>query len=79
MDSSAFLRADDSVCLSRRIARDTGERGRTETSVRRQWESTVRPMFDRYVEPTATFADDTFDGGRPLQQIVEAVTKRFGW
>jgi uridine kinase len=74
-----FLDAEDELCLARRIARDTTERGRTEASVRQQWESTVRPMFGRYVEPTAAYADAVCDGDRPLDEIVDDVTRRFGW
>ena len=74
-----YLRADDGLCLSRRVERDTRERGRTEASVRHQWRSTVRPMCGRYVEPTAAHADAVFDGSRPLDEIVDAVTRRFGW
>ncbi len=74
-----FLDAEDELCLARRIARDTTERDRTEASVRQQWESTVRPMFGRYVEPTAAYADAVCDGDRPLDEIVDDVTRRFGW
>ncbi len=74
-----FLDATDELCLRRRIARDRLERGRTEASVRHQWESTVRPMFERYGEPTAVFADAVCDGNRPLGEIVDEVTRRFGW
>jgi uridine kinase len=74
-----FLDATDELCLERRIARDRLERGRTEASVRHQWESTVRPMFERYGEPTAVFADAAYDGNRPVGEIVAEVTQRFGW
>ena len=74
-----FLDAEDELCLARRVARDTTERGRTEASVRQQWESTVRPMFGQYVEPTAAYADAVCDGDRPLDEIVDDVTRRFGW
>lgn len=74
-----FLVAEEERCLARRVTRDTHERGRTEALVRRQWESTVRPMFERYGEPTVAFADAVCDGNRPVDEIVDDVRRRFGW
>ncbi len=74
-----FLAAEEERCLARRVTRDTHERGRTEASVRRQWESTVRPMFERYGKPTAAFADAVCDGNRPVGEIVDDIRRRFGW
>lgn len=39
------------VRRERRLERDTRERGRTATSVRRQWRQQVEPMFQRHVAP----------------------------
>jgi len=39
------------VRRERRLERDTRERGRTATSVRRQWREQVEPMFRRHVAP----------------------------
>ena len=71
--------AIDELCLKRRIVRDGLDRGRTEASVRHQWELTVRPMFEQFGEPTAVFADAVYDGNRPPGEIVDEVTRRFGW
>jgi uridine kinase len=41
------------------------ERGRTAESVIKQYMETVRPMYERFVRPTAAFADirlDTSEG-----------------
>jgi uridine kinase len=51
-----FIDADHATCLARRLARDVRERGRTEASVRAQYELTVRPMYDRHVAPTRRFS-----------------------
>ncbi len=55
-DASCFLDCDEALRLSRRVARDVEERGRTEESVRRQFTSTVGPMHAKYVEPSRAHA-----------------------
>ena len=49
--------ADSDVRLRRRMARDTQERGRTSAQVLEQFETTVRPMHDQWVEPSKKNAD----------------------
>ena len=68
-----FIRVDAATALARRIARDRAERGREETSVRQQWASTVWPSFERWVAPTARFADVTVDGALPTAAAATAV------
>ena len=48
--------------LARRLSRDTVERGRTVDSVLEQYFETVRPMHERYVEPTRTEAHQVLSG-----------------
>jgi uridine kinase len=60
-----FIDADHATCFERRIARDVRERGRTEDSVREQYELTVRPMYERFVRPTRAFADLVLRGEDP--------------
>ncbi len=50
IDTPADLRA------TRRMLRDIEERGRTARSVIEQYESTVRPMHEQFVEPSRQFA-----------------------
>ena len=51
-----FIDTPDETRLKRRIARDMDERGRTEESVRKQFEASVLPMHKKFVEP---FRDST--------------------
>jgi uridine kinase len=71
-----FVEAADELCRSRRIARDTRERGRTERSVGEQCERTVRPMCERYVLPTRRFAELVVRGDRPLGEGVDSILSR---
>lgn len=56
-DISVFVDADADVRLIRRIRRDTAERGRTFDSVVDQYFATVKPMHEKYVEPSKKNAD----------------------
>jgi len=66
--TSVFVTLHDHVCLSRRIERDTKERGRSRESVLAQYNKTVRPMNEKYILPTKTFADIVVDGENPLER-----------
>jgi uridine kinase len=64
--AAVFIRIDETAALARRTERDTRLRARSPESVRRQWETTVWPMYCRYVEPTRRYADVILDGAAPL-------------
>ena len=56
MDIRVFVDTDADVRLCRRILRDVRERGRTLESVLEQYQTTVKPMHEKYVEPSKKFA-----------------------
>ena len=65
MDIKVFVDTDADVRLCRRIVRDVRERGRTLESVVEQYQNTVKPMHEQYVEPSKKFADIIVpEGGR---------------
>lgn len=67
MDIKVFVDTDADVRLCRRIVRDVRERGRTLESVVDQYQNTVKPMHEQYVEPSKKFADIIVpEGGRNL-------------
>ena len=67
MDIKIFVDTDADVRLCRRIARDVNERGRTLESVLSQYQTTVKPMHEKYVEPSKKFADLVVpEGGKNL-------------
>lgn len=73
LDESIYITADHEVCLARRIFRDVRERGRTEESVRRQYEETVRPMCEAHIAPTRYYAEIVLSGVDPLKQSVHNI------
>ena len=67
MDIKVFVDTDADVRLCRRIVRDVRERGRTLESVVEQYQNTVKPMHEQYVEPSKKFADIIVpEGGKNL-------------
>ena len=57
MDIRIFMSAPLDVCLIRRLKRDVVERHRSFESVLHQYETTVRPMYLQFIEPTSRYAD----------------------
>jgi uridine kinase len=57
MDLKVFVDTKAAVRLERRIRRDMRDRGRTRESVVEQFNTTVRPMHVRFVEPSKRHAD----------------------
>ena len=57
MDIRIFVDTDADIRLCRRIKRDVNKRGRSLESVLEQYKNTVKPMHDRYVEPSKKYAD----------------------
>ena len=67
MDIKIFVDTDADIRLGRRIKRDVNKRGRSMESVLLQYQATVKPMHDRYVEPSKKFADlVVLEGGKNL-------------
>lgn len=67
MDIRIFVDTDADVRLCRRIKRDVNKRGRTLESVLNQYLQTVKPMHEKYVEPSKKYADIVVpEGGKNL-------------
>lgn len=67
MDIRIFVDTDADVRLCRRIKRDVSKRGRTLDSVLEQYQTTVKPMHEKYVEPSKKFANIVVpEGGKNL-------------
>lgn len=67
MDIRIFVDTDADIRLCRRIKRDVNKRGRTLESVLTQYQNTVKPMHDLYVEPSKRYASIIVpEGGKNL-------------
>ena len=56
MDIRIFVDTDADIRLCRRIKRDVNKRGRSMESVIEQYQTTVKPMHEKYVEPSKRYA-----------------------
>jgi uridine kinase len=57
MDAKIYVDTAADERLMRRIRRDTVERARSISSVLEQYEATVKPMHEEFVEPSKRYAD----------------------
>jgi uridine kinase len=75
-DLKIFVDTDADIRLLRRVERDTAERGRSFTSVKEQYLTTVKPMHDAFVEPSKQYADVIIPMCRQNQTAVDLVISR---
>ena len=67
MDIKIFVDTDADIRVCRRIKRDVKKRGRSLESVIAQYQETVKPMHEKYVEPSKKYADIVVpEGGKNL-------------
>ena len=76
MDIRIFVDTDADIRLCRRIKRDVTKRGRTLESVLAQYQQTVKPMHERYVEPSKKFANLVVPEGGKNIVALEMITDR---
>lgn len=74
-DTKVFIDADSDVRLQRRILRDTKERGRSLDSVLEQFIKQVKPMHEKYVEPTKKYADIIIPRGAKNTKGIEILVR----
>ena len=57
LDLKLYVDVPMDICLARRLRRDMVERDRSLDSVLQQYDTTVRPMFFQFIEPSKQHAD----------------------
>ncbi len=73
MDIRIFMSTPLDVCLTRRLKRDVVERHRTFESVVHQYETTVRPMYLQFIEPSSRYADIIVPRGGENRIAIEMI------
>ena len=76
MDIKIFVDTDADVRLCRRVKRDVTKRGRSLDSVLTQYQETVKPMHEKYVEPSKKFADIVVPEGGKNQVALDMIEGR---
>jgi len=72
-DIKVFMDTPLDICLLRRIARDTSERGRSFESISDQYRATVRPMYYEHIEPSKQHAHIVVTGGGRNRVAIDMV------
>ena len=76
MDIRIFVDTDADVRLCRRIKRDVNKRGRSLESVLQQYQETVKPMHEKYVEPSKKFANIVVPEGGKNEVALDMIVGR---
>jgi len=76
MDIKIFVDTDADIRLCRRIKRDVTKRGRSLESVITQYKETVKPMHEKYVEPSKKYADLVVPEGGKNQVALDMIEGR---
>jgi len=76
LDFTVFLDVPEEMRLGRRLARDQVERGRSEESIRTQFEASVAPMHRLFVQPSREHADLVLDGSRPIEELAQVLASQ---
>ena len=76
-DMTIYRQCSEETRYARRLERDTVERGRSEESVRQQFEESVAPMHDKFVAPTAALAQRVVEESENLDDVVDELAGSF--
>lgn len=76
MDIKIYVDTPLDICFLRRLRRDITERGRTVESVMEQYETTVRPMFMQFIEPSKRYADVIVPMGGKNEVAIDLITTK---
>ncbi len=76
LDIKVFVDTPADVRFIRRLVRDVKERGRTLESVVDQYNSTVRPMHEQFIEPSKRFADVIIPEGGKNEVAIDLLTTK---
>ena len=71
-----FIETKESIRYQRRIDRDIKQRGRTISNVKKQYQSTVKPMHVKYIEPLRSVAEVIISGELDIVDSTNRVIKK---
>lgn len=75
LDFKIFVDTDSDIRFIRRLKRDMVSRGRSADSIIEQYLGSVRPSFQKWVEPTRETADLVISGNGPFSPSVASVAE----
>ena len=75
MNIKVFIDVPNKIRFKRRLSRDIEKRGRTLMSVTNQYQSTVQPMYEQFVEPSKNYADMIITDGVKNKKAIDTLIK----
>lgn len=76
-DKKYYIHTEEEVRFQRRLERDVKERGRTPEGVYEQFYSQVKPMHDKFVEPSQKYADLVLCGESKFDSEISKLINSF--
>ena len=71
-----FVETPEHIRIRRRMERDIQFRGRTKDSIERQYYSTVKPMHEKFVQPSKFYSDIVIDGTAPINKSINQIKSK---
>ena len=71
-----YVDTPEKIRLARRLKRDMQERGRTEKAINKQYENTVKPMHNQFVEPSKVYADLIIKGTEEINKNIKLIQSK---
>jgi uridine kinase len=74
-DLKIFINANSKTRMERRIKRDIAERGRSRDEVLKRYIETLKPMHEKFIEPTKIYAnyiiENQFNNKLNIDELLE--------
>ena len=68
-----FIETPEHIRLKRRLHRDIKFRGRTKSSIEKQYYTFVKPMHDKFVQPSKCYADIVIKGTDSIKNSIKHI------
>ena len=76
-DWRLYIHAEPQIAISRRVVRDTKERGMQKDQILYQWQKHVLPAYDKHLEPHRHDSHYVIDNTRDFNNSLNDVVKQF--
>ena len=71
-----FVETPENIRINRRMKRDIQFRGRSKESIERQYYSTVKPMHEKFVQPSKSYSDIVIDGTASINKSINQIKSK---
>ena len=74
-----FVETPEQIRINRRMERDIQFRGRTKESIEKQYYSTVKPMHEKFVQPSKYYSDIVIDGTAFINRSINRIKSKINF